>query len=334
MQKSPELSGQAVRDLEIELLPSTDIKCKVSGPGRTACWADETDSVTSECGHEGEIETLKTASPPDSWQYGEVEQESQPSSISGCEQVSFWEASADVFADAEEQSACCVPLWCRMEQDENFGMRIEPFMTENAAAEFAAHGGSCEVFYCQLRQHYTGGTLITPCTDASMCEGVDLEPLQAPSETEASCAPPPPAEGSYAPVWVYGPRLPFNAAPTTLTISNLPEDFTQEDMTEILDKEGFSGFYDFVFLPSDPNTGKHSTIAIVNLTHHAYGLALAARLHGRSHCGGQVSWSLPLQGLKALEEHYSNHPANNDDVPFELRPMLFKGGFPRPLPRR
>mmetsp|Transcript_22195 Transcript_22195/g.39093 ORF Transcript_22195/g.39093 Transcript_22195/m.39093 type:complete len:361 (+) Transcript_22195:227-1309(+) len=342
MHKSPELSGQAVRDLELELLPATPISCKVSGgPVRTACWADETDSVTSECGHEREIETLKTTSPPDSSQWGEAEQESQLSSISGYEQVPLWEVSEAFVAEAEEQCARCLPLWCRVEQDDKFGLRIEPFlhmkpfMDEDAAAECVAQGGSCEIFYCQVSYHYTGGTLITPCTDASMCEGADLEPLQAPSEAEASCAPPSPPEGSYAPVWVYGPRWPYNVAPTTLTISNLPEDFTQEDMIEILDKEGFSGFYDFVFLPpSDADAGKDSAFAIVNLTHHAYGLALAARLHGRPHCGGQVSWSLPLQGLTALEEHYSKHPANSDEVPSELRPTLFTGGFPKPLPRR
>merc|ERR1719199_886048 len=113
-------------------------------------------------------------------------------------------------------------------------------------------------------------------------------------------------------MWVYGAEWPFCVAPTTLMLSNLPTDLLQEDLIEVLDKEGFSGFYDFLYLALDPNTHRNLGHAIVNLTRHEYGLALSALMHGRtSWCGTitsecQVTWSIPLQGLSQLIEHYRN----------------------------
>lgn len=332
LHSSPDLPREAVEELDLELLPAASVSFADAGKVKMSSWADETDSVTSDCCRTESLEStaLKTASPPDSWQWNEADQDSHPSSISGCEQVPLWEGTEE-FSPAVSATTC-VPLWCSVQQDGNYGMLVQPCLDEADAAEAAAYG-RCEIFYCRVSPHVTGGTIIEPCTDPSLCEGVAVEPMQTLSEAEASCAPPPPPEGSYAPVWVYGPRWPFNAQPTTLSITGLPGDFTQDDIIEILDKEGFSGFYDFVYLATNADSSCPS-FAIVNFACHAHGLAFAARIHGRASCGGQVSWSLPLQGLEELMEHYRDHPGNDDTVPEENRPTFFINGFPKPLLRR
>jgi len=123
-----------------------------------------------------------------------------------------------------------------------------------------------------------------------------------------------------------------------MILSNLPRGLLQEDLIEILDKEGFSGFYDFLYLPSSAESGKNSGYAIVNLTRHEYGLSLSASMHGRtSWCGHkthecQVTWSSSLQGLTQLLDHYRNHAASADCVAADMRPTFFSGGWPRPFP--
>lgn len=156
---------------------------------------------------------------------------------------------------------------------------------------------------------------------------------------DEDCAPPPAPPGSYAPQWAYGPCWPFSRAPTTLVLFGLPPELAQTDIVEVLDKKGYSGFYDFVFLPSDPKTGMHEGRALVNLTRHEHGLSLAARLHGfkswgvsedRTPC--EVRWSLPLQGLAEHVEHARGHAANGAAAPSAGRPLLFSGGWQQPFP--
>merc|ERR1719253_463762 len=118
------------------------------------------------------------------------------------------------------------------------------------------------------------------CHDPGFCDvTVDASGAQLTLEDELG-APARPAAGAYSPKWIYGARWPFCAAPTTLVLSNLPDSILQEDLIEILDKEGFSSFYDFVYLPVDADSGRNMGYAIVNLTRHQYGLSLAAIMQG------------------------------------------------------
>jgi len=225
-------------------------------------------------------------------------------------------------------------LLCRLCQDGNGGMNIVPCMGDDLAAD-CEH----EVFWCYVEPRQDGTILITPCTDAAAC-GVAVDASGSPLDAIAEIpgAPERPPQGSHAPMWVYGAKWPYSVAPTTLMLSNLPDDLLQEDLVEVLDKEGFSGFYDFLYLPSDPDFGRNLGYAIVNLTRHEYGLALSASMHGRtSWCGSvtpecQVTWSSTLQGISQLIEYYRNHPACHDNVPVEMRPTFFSGGWPRPFP--
>jgi len=166
-----------------------------------------------------------------------------------------------------------------------------------------------------------------------------MVPVVFPTDEEFK-APPPPAKGSFKPAWCYGSTWPFTHAPTTLVLKHLPPELTQSELLMVLDKQGFNGFYDFVFLSVNLRTGKSRREAIVNLTRHSYGLALAAKMHEfndfgveTSHGAGcRVEWSLPLQGLTEHIEHYRNHPNMHPDAPDDLRPAIFAFGWQVPFP--
>mmetsp|Transcript_52254 Transcript_52254/g.162166 ORF Transcript_52254/g.162166 Transcript_52254/m.162166 type:complete len:392 (+) Transcript_52254:120-1295(+) len=149
----------------------------------------------------------------------------------------------------------------------------------------------------------------------------------------------PAAEQAYRPKWVYGSSWPFNCAPTTLILENLPRDITQAEFLAVLDASGFGGCYDFVFLPTSLRSGRSHGNAIVNLTRHSYGQALAARVQGFADWGPskdgsrcQAKWSLPLQGLAEHVENYRNDPVMHESVPHAFRPTIFADGWQVPFP--
>eukprot|EP00440_Ansanella_granifera_P014134 gb/GFBE01015360.1/.p1 GENE.gb/GFBE01015360.1/~~gb/GFBE01015360.1/.p1 ORF type:complete len:391 (+),score=67.18 gb/GFBE01015360.1/:1-1173(+) len=155
---------------------------------------------------------------------------------------------------------------------------------------------------------------------------------------------PPAGKPAFRPKWHYGSSWPFNSAPTTLLIGNLPEELTQIDLLAVLDNLGFWGFYDFVFLPCDLHTGRHFGHAIVNLTRHSYAATLATHMNeftdwgvGDGSVASMVKWSLPMQGLSEHVEHYRNDPAMHESVDDNMRPMIFAQGwraqFPEPTKR-
>lgn len=235
----------------------------------------------------------------------------------------------------EAASGIVMKMLCRIWRSEEAGMSVVPCMGDDVAVV----GGEFEVFWCCMVPQMDGTTLLTPCTDAAVC-GVLVDasgkPLEAVLDDVGAPARPP--QGSHAPTWIYGAEWPHCVAPNTLMLSNLPDDLLQEDLIEILDKEGFSGFYDFLYLPSNASSGSKLGYAIVNMTRHEYGLALSASMQGRtSWCGTaapgcQVTWSVAQQGIGELIKHYRDHPACQDSVPEEMRPTFFSGGWPRPFP--
>mmetsp|Transcript_80843 Transcript_80843/g.228839 ORF Transcript_80843/g.228839 Transcript_80843/m.228839 type:complete len:401 (+) Transcript_80843:125-1327(+) len=198
--------------------------------------------------------------------------------------------------------------------------------------------GAEQQWYWQAGAEQGGVAWVVVCEDT---------PRPWPTEAQEGVPqlPPPAAEGqeAYRPKWVYGPSWPFNHAPTALVLDNVPRDLTQAELLAVMDNAGFSGFYDFVFLPAIFRTGRNQGQAIINFTRHCYGLDFAARAHGFSGwgCGDdgrpcEAKWSLPLQGLVELVENYRNHPAMHESVPEGFRPMLFSEGWqvPFPLPTR
>lgn len=183
-----------------------------------------------------------------------------------------------------------------------------------------------------------GGMWLVPCY--APCYMVLPEPCATAGDWNSSPPEPPEGKEAYKPKWVYGSSWPFNHAPTTLRLSNLPRELTQLELLHTLDSIGFSGFYDFVFLPINLHTGRSRCHAFVNLTRHKYGLTLAAHLHnfkdwnvGNNDTGEcKVEWSLPMQGLIEHVDHYRNHAAMHASVPDEMRPTIFVDGWRMPFP--
>mmetsp|Transcript_17093 Transcript_17093/g.43980 ORF Transcript_17093/g.43980 Transcript_17093/m.43980 type:complete len:463 (+) Transcript_17093:143-1531(+) len=162
-----------------------------------------------------------------------------------------------------------------------------------------------------------------------------------PEEEADEFAPALPPPGSYMPVWAPGSEHARDVLPTTIVLRNLPAELERDDLLEVLDREEFSGFYDFVVLPSDAPSASGHRVAVVNLTHHKYGLSLAARLHGKAAWGEGIGdgvtkceahWYNTAQGLDALLQRYQDLAADESIVPEEMQPIYLSGGFQARLP--
>jgi len=234
----------------------------------------------------------------------------------------------------------CIPMWCLLEHDSGV-MRVTPCV-DGLISEPPNDGRSYMKLWCWTQVNASGASIVVPCTDkgvAEPMEQVDLAwlPPSVPLSDAAvvACSPAAPALDAYVPEWFWGPTWPFNAEPTTLMLSSLPAELTQDDLLEVLDREEFNGFYDFVFLPDDDTNMHNERYAIVNLIGHQYGLTLAAKLHGMTFggvCDGDspcnVTWALPYQGLNDLVRVYRHIIEDESDLPAERRPQIFSRGWP------
>lgn len=139
---------------------------------------------------------------------------------------------------------------------------------------------------------------------------------------------------------------------TTVSLSNLPTDYSRVSLTETLDSEGFIGTYDFVFVPMDLRTRACNGTALINLHSNAEARRLIAHFGGFSAWGShtpesranclnktcEATWSRYTQGLAALLERYRNSPVMNDAVPDIYKPAVFglcgkREDFPEPTKR-
>ena len=101
---------------------------------------------------------------------------------------------------------------------------------------------------------------------------------------------------------------------TTVMLRNLPNNYNRSMILAMLDKEGFEGKYNFLYLPIDFRTRACMGYAFVNLVDPTYVPDFWAKFSGYSNwvvrskklCG--VSWSEPHQGLESHVERYRNSP--------------------------
>jgi RNA recognition motif-containing protein len=128
---------------------------------------------------------------------------------------------------------------------------------------------------------------------------------------------------------------------TTIFLRNVPLECTRESLLQVLDDEGFSGAYDFVYLPIDFQTKTGLGYAIINMVSHGAAVSAQEQLTGYSKwrpyaCRKalEVSWNGPLQGLPAHIERYRNSPLMHESIPDYYRPALFQNrvrvDFPAP----
>lgn len=127
---------------------------------------------------------------------------------------------------------------------------------------------------------------------------------------------------------------------TTVMLRNLPNDYTRQDLLELLDRHGFKSKYDFVYLPTDFKHFAGFGYAFVNMVSHEDAEEVRARLDKFSEWKVpslkqlDVKWGHPLQGRQAHIDRYRNSPVMHDNVKDEHKPLLFENGkvvkFPPP----
>lgn len=127
---------------------------------------------------------------------------------------------------------------------------------------------------------------------------------------------------------------------TTVMLRNLPNNYTRAMLLRMLDNEGFSGMYNFLYLPIDFKTQACLGYAFVNLVDHSQVVNFWTKFSGFSNwvlpskkvCS--VGWSGPHQGFEAHVERYRSSPVMHPSVPDECKPVIFEQGirvsFPGP----
>jgi hypothetical protein len=125
---------------------------------------------------------------------------------------------------------------------------------------------------------------------------------------------------------------------TTVMLRNLPCGFTRKALIWTMNKEGFAGFYNFVYIPIDFKSKLCKGYAFVNLAAVEYVQRLIDVFDGFdkwTHCSSSKVCKASLshtQGLTANIERYRNSPVMGDDVPDIFKPVLFEGKLEVPFP--
>lgn len=121
-------------------------------------------------------------------------------------------------------------------------------------------------------------------------------------------------------------------------LRHMPNNYTPDMLLAMLDKEGFAGQYDFVYLPMDFRRKAGLGYAFVNLSDPAAVPRFWKTFEGytrwdlptRKVC--ELSWSAPLQGLDSHVRRFRNLPVMHPSVPEHFKPMLFQNGCRIPFP--
>ncbi|CAE6967104.1 PLA2 [Symbiodinium natans] len=126
----------------------------------------------------------------------------------------------------------------------------------------------------------------------------------------------------------------------TVMLRNVPQEYSRRHILDLLDRAGFCGRYDFVYLPVDFTRGRSLGYALVGLISHDSARQLLEQLQGCAFPGidpsvrCEASWSQPHRGLDGHIERYRNSPVMHPSMPDEYKPVIFANGeridFPPP----
>jgi len=127
---------------------------------------------------------------------------------------------------------------------------------------------------------------------------------------------------------------------TTVMLRNMPNNYTRAMFLDMMNSEGFSGRYNFIYLPIDFKSGANLGYAFVNLVSPTVVPEFWGTFDGfsqwvlPSHKVCEVKWSGPYQGLRAHIDRYRNSSLMHEAMPDIYKPMLFVDGvravFPPP----
>jgi len=124
---------------------------------------------------------------------------------------------------------------------------------------------------------------------------------------------------------------------TCRMVRNLPNDYTRQDVVDLLDSESIQ--YDFIYVPIDWAKGANLGYAFVNLAFHDEALRIEQCLSGfsdwkvSSEKKCEIVWGKPEQQLLSrIVERFRNSPVMHPDVPEQFKPLLFSNGRRIPFP--
>eukprot|EP00930_Biecheleria_cincta_P030341 TRINITY_DN21016_c0_g1_i1.p1 TRINITY_DN21016_c0_g1~~TRINITY_DN21016_c0_g1_i1.p1 ORF type:complete len:279 (+),score=40.39 TRINITY_DN21016_c0_g1_i1:31-837(+) len=192
-------------------------------------------------------------------------------------------------------------------------LQCEELSHSNALENFADFWDNCD---------HDAGQTDTGIQQATETVAIGTPRLQifqlTPRERAAPESDPP--ERGFVPFWPFSSRWPFCRAPTTLELHNLPPSLTVEMLCAHLDRQGFSGKYDFAHVPTTDSGSGSSVFATLNAVRHADGCAIASCVHGLESWDGcpssepcRVSWSFTCQGIEELVNKHQNLCAWSQD---------------------
>jgi len=197
---------------------------------------------------------------------------------------------------------------------DELGFSSEGEEDQDAAAQYQ---------YMNCEQWMAMGYDMSMCFDPSWMQWMD--PSMAGYEAQTGTEAEPDATGEWR---------------TTVMIRNMPNNYTRDMLLELVDTMGFSGAYDFAYLPVDFQSQAGLGYAFINFSSVAEAKRCFERFEGFSNwkvpsekvC--TVTWSSPTQGLEAHIERYKNSPVMHHSLPDEWKPVLIQQGmrinFPPP----
>jgi hypothetical protein len=119
---------------------------------------------------------------------------------------------------------------------------------------------------------------------------------------------------------------------TSITLRNIPTAFTRSTMVQLLDKHGFKGEYNMVYLPMDRFRKKAKGFAFVNFENHAGARRCMSVFEGFQDWGSlskkvcTVEWGERQGNLQSQVLAYGNGAIMRADVCEEFKPALFRNG--------
>lgn len=125
---------------------------------------------------------------------------------------------------------------------------------------------------------------------------------------------------------------------TTVMLRNVPYNCSRNSVVNMMDEAGFSGLFDFIYLPIDFRSKSGFGYAFINLVSNDAALKLFNHFNGfsdwamKSQKVAEVTWSEPSQGLDVHVGRYRNSPVMHDAVPDEFKPAMYTNGVRVPFP--
>lgn len=129
-----------------------------------------------------------------------------------------------------------------------------------------------------------------------------------------------------------------NDSATSVMMRNIPNNYTLEQLLNLMNQHGFYSLYNFVYLPIDLKRRCNVGYAFINFVDHEGAVAFHRRF--TNFCAWEkksskkvcvIQWGR-IQGWDAHVQRYRNSAIMHPSVPLECKPAVFNGGRAIPFP--